>query len=175
MKELARWVAIAAICSLPAFAQHGDRQEHAQGGYANEHRAPERGPQPYQGQPRAQQNRSYADAPGHPDRPHVDNDRWVGHDTGREDPRYRVERPEYHHRFQGGFGPRYRYRLEGGGPRRFFFHGYYFAVSPADYGYVNDWFWDRDDIVIYEDPDHPGWYLAYNTRLGTYAHVEFLG
>jgi hypothetical protein len=133
----------------------------------------------HQGQVNPQQGdhqRNYSDRPGHPNAPHVDNGRtWVGHDTGRDDPNYHLDQPYAHGRFTGGFGPSHRWRLGGGGPGRFGFNGFYFGVAPYDMGFVDGWNWDADDVVIYDDPDHPGWYLAYNTRLGTYAHVQYLG
>jgi hypothetical protein len=127
--------------------------------------------------PANSQPRNFAEQPGHPNAPHVDarTDRWVGHDTGRNDANYHLDRPWEHGHFPGAFGPTHVYRLRGGSRERFGFDGFFFSIAPADYAYCNDWLWDSDDIVVYADPDHIGWYLAYNVRLGTYVHVEFLG
>jgi hypothetical protein len=120
---------------------------------------------------------SYRDQPSHPEAPHVhaEGDHWVGHDGGRNDAHYHQDHVWEHGRFGGEIGRNHIYRIEGGGRDRFWFSGFYWGVAPYDYDYTNDWLWNSDDIVLYDDPDHPGWYLAYNTRLGTYVHVQYLG
>jgi len=121
--------------------------------------------------------RSYRDQPSHPEAPHVhtEDDRWVGHESGRSDAHYHIDHPWEHGHFGGEIGRNHIYRIEGGGRDRFWFGGFYFSVAPYDYGYTDGWDRRSDDVVIYDDPDHPGWYLAYNVRLGEYVHVQYLG
>jgi len=108
---------------------------------------------------------------------HVNNDHWYGHDRP-DDKRYHVDHPFEHGRFEH-FGSDYRYRIVRIDRDRHWFWfpgGFYFMVAAWDWPICMDWCWDcDDDFVVYEDPDHIGWYLLYNVHTGVYVHVMYMG
>ena len=195
MKTLLALVVVTLMWSMPAFAQRGGGQRGegaqrpqaggAERGVGGGH-IPARGPAPVRTPQRAAPRaaapaqarpRTFRDQPSHPEAPHVhaNDDRWIGHDSGRRDEHYHLDHPWEHGRFSGPIGQHHIFRLHGGTPQRFGFENGFFQIAPYDYDYARDWLWDSDDIVLYPDPDHDGWFLAYNVRLGTFVHVTYLG
>ena len=60
--------------------------------------------------------------------------------------------------------------------RFWFAGGFGFEVAPWDWILAAEWCWTcGDDFIVYDDPDHPGWYLLYNIYTGAYIHVQYLG
>jgi hypothetical protein len=110
--------------------------------------------------------------------PHVNNNRWYGHDRP-NDNRYHLDRPFVHGRFEH-VGPSYRYnivRIDTNLHRFWLPGGYLFEIAAWEWPLAIDWCWScgGDDFVLYEDPDHPGWYLLYNLHTGAYVHVIYMG
>lgn len=109
--------------------------------------------------------------------PHVANDHWYGHDRP-DDKRYHIDHPFEHGHFDH-FGPDYRYDIlrEDFEHRRIWFvDGSLFEVSSWDWPICQNWCWScGNDFIVYDDPDHPGWYLLYNIHTGQYVHALFMG
>jgi hypothetical protein len=136
--------------------------------------------------PPAPPKRSELAAPREPERmasghvnetPHVNNNHWYGHESV-NDARFRQDRPFEQGRF-ARFGPQYRYRFQRVDRDRHLFWlpgGFYFHIADWDWPLFADWCWDcGDDFVVYEDADHPGWYLIYNVHTGVYVHATYMG
>jgi hypothetical protein len=109
--------------------------------------------------------------------PHVRDDHWYGHDAP-NDARYHLGRSFEHGRF-ANVGPAYRYnilRIDTGLHRFWLAGGFYFDIAAWDWPLCADWCWMcGDDFIVYDDPDHPGWYLVYNIHTGLYVHALYMG
>jgi hypothetical protein len=168
---------VGALYGSPAIAQQRDDQHHQQHARprANEGHIPP-APQRHSGGDRGREPERLPNGRIN-DQPHVDHDRWFGHDSV-NDARFRVVRPFEHGRFDR-IGPSYRYDVERFDARahRFWIAGRGgFEIAAWDWPLTSDWCWNcGDDFVVYNDPDHAGWYLVYNIHTGAYVHAQFLG
>ena len=170
-----------ALCmSTPVLAQHPQEhcgQEHGGGTvHGNRGHIPQQGPAPRQGGARPEVERREGGRVN--SLPHVNNDHWYGHDRP-NDRRYVIGHPYEHGRFEH-FGPSYRYGIErfDRDHHRFWFPGgFSFEIASWDWALAEDWCWDcgGDNFVVYDDPDHPGWYLIYNSQTGAYIHAQYMG
>src|SRR5580704_7771906 len=105
-------IALAAVLltlTAPSFvlAQKGGAGNHGLAAPRTPAQIPSRGPAPFRGTPHAAAPapapapaprggqtapaRNYAEKAGHPNVPHVDGNKWVGHDTGRNDANYHLD------------------------------------------------------------------------------------
>ncbi|HTS88032.1 MAG TPA: hypothetical protein VMG41_06025 [Gemmatimonadales bacterium] len=167
MKRLLTFTVLLAALAAPLAAQG--------------HARPPRAPNP----PRAPARRGTTARPeperrpdGTVDRtPHVRNNHWYGH-AAPDDARFRLLHPFEHGRFPG-VGPMHHYRiarLDRDLHRFWLPGGFYFQIADWDWPFVTTWCWDcGDEFVIYDDPDHPGWYIVYDIQTGMYVHAMYMG
>ena len=172
----ARFLAFSVAALLPpaAFAQRGE--EHHDNVHANQGHIPQAPPPKRDVHAKPEVDRRPGGRVNSV--PHVANDHWYGHDAP-NDKRYAIAHPYEHGRFEH-FGPSYRYhvdRFDAGAHRFWFAGGFSFAIADWDWGVASDWCWDcpGDNFVVYDDPDHPGWYLVYNAQTGVYVHAQYMG
>lgn len=164
-RGLAIAVAAAAIVAGPLSAQH---------------EAPHQAPRRSAGReiPAGPSRRERPDAPPELDQaPHQYHGRWFGH-ASPNDQRYHLDRPFEHGTFRAA-GPTHHFtiaRIDRVGHRLWLPGGFGFEIAAWEWPYAVDWCWTcGSDFVLYDDPDHPGWYLLYDIPTGQYVHVQYLG
>lgn len=165
-------LALILLLASPVFAQHREHGESWPRANAGEIPPPPERRSEEHARPEVEHRGDHLDA-----MPHVGGNRWFGHDEP-GDPRYRLEKPFAFGRFER-FGPAFRHRVvrvDHEHHRCRFDDDFLFEVAVWDWPLWDSWCWDcGDDFVVYEDPDHVGWYLIYDVHTGGFVHAQYLG
>lgn len=107
--------------------------------------------------------------------PYVRDNNWYGHATP-TDTRFQLARPFASGRFtQVGPGHVFRAARTDLAARHVWLPGGEFEIVPSEWDVTAPWCWTCDDFVVYDDPDHAGWYMLYDTRMGEYVHAQLVG